>query len=409
MQAVEKREESLVERFTNWLVDSIGQLAQLILLLAVAYAAYKVSPGHVDNTLLDQIWIIGQMIALDVSAPGLARIAKKEREAGNEDRANQLKKISKVLLWMGILTGAEVATFSFFPHIDGNIKNVVSWALMIGRVATALLYMYALHSGGKEDKSLLVQMQEMTAHNKQLEAQQRSQQARYDALEARYTSTLDLQQKQGRQYVDLRDAFNTIKQQHELLVSDYGTLKAQHGDLASTHQTLVSQYTDILTHSQGLEKQVVTLTEERDSLKNILSVMSAKRVSQPAKKEVSQPQEKLSQTPVTRVSRSTKNDSKKVSRSTPVKLSRVDTPEEREAKMEETLQEMRDAGERVSARTLSDKTGYNRNITNAWLKNQNVTVQNDSENEEVETDSEDERDTGEMQIVHIEKYQEETA
>lgn len=395
----QKREESKIEKGTNWLIENISQLSQLILLMAVAYAAYKVSPGHVDITWLDQTWIISQMVALDVSAPGLARIARKEQEAGNVDRATLLRRISKTLLIMGILTGAEVATFSFFPQIDGTFKNVVSWALMIGRVATALLYMYALHSGGKEDKSLLEQVQELTAHNQQLEAQQRNQQARYDTLEARYTSTLDLQQKQGHQYVALRDAFNTIKQQHELLVSDYGTLKSQHGDLASTHQTLVSQYTDVLTHSQHLEKQVVTLTEERDSLKNILSVMSAKQVSQTAKKEVSQPQEKLSQTPVTRVSRSTKNDSKKASHSTPVKLSRVDTPEEREVKMEEALQEMIDAGERVSARTLSDKTGYNRNITNDWLKNRNVTPQNDTS----ETVTDEERDTGELAVVHIEK------
>lgn len=399
----QQREQSRIEKGTNWLIENISQLSQLILLMAVAYAAYKVSPGHVDITWLDQTWIISQMVALDVSAPGLARIARKEQEAGNADRATLLRRISKTLLVMGILTGAEVATFSFFPHFPEELRNIISWALMIGRVATALLYMYALHSGGKEDKSPLVQVQELTAHNQQLEAQQRNQQARYDALEARYTSTLDLQQKQGRQYVDLRDTFNTIKQRHELLVSDYDTLKAQHGDLASTHQTLVSQYTDILTHSQGLEKQVVTLTEDRDNLKNILSAISAKQVSQPAKKEVSQPQEKLSQTPVTRVSRSTKNDSKKVSHSTPVKLSRVDTTEEREAKMEEALQEMTDAGERVSARTLSDKTGYNRNITNDWLKNRNVTPQNDGENDTSETVTDDERDTGELAIVHIEK------
>lgn len=418
-----ERKESRIERFTNWIVESIGQLAQLILLMAVAYAAYKVSPGHADNVLLDQIWIISQMVALDVSAPGLARIAKQERKIGNEERANQLKNIAITLLIMGILTGAEVATFSFFPHFPEELRNIISWALMIGRVATALLYMYALHSGGKEGKSLIEQMQELAAsyeqrlqdlihrhekqsleltrQNKELIAQQKIQEARAKELEDRYTKTLDLQQQQSRQYVKLYDRYQTLEHSHNLLLSDHTNLKTQHTDLASTHQTLVSQYTDVLTHSQEIEKQVMALTEERDSLKNILSVISAKQVSRQEQKQVSQPQEKVSQIPVKKASHSTRNDS--------VKVSQTNSSEEREARLQEALQELVNDGERVSSRTLSEKTGYNRNITNDWLRTQNVTPQNDSKNEKGQTVTEKESDTEEHRVIQIEKYKDVTA
>jgi hypothetical protein len=81
--------------------------------------------------------------------------------------------------------------------------------------------------------------------------------------------------------------------------------------------------------------------------------------------------------------------------------------QERESQLQEAWQELINAGERVSARTLADKTGYNRNITNDWLRSQNMTSQHDSEDETILTNQD--HDTEEHRVIQIEKYKDVTA
>ncbi len=133
-------------RELEWLDDHIElvlrfltKIAEVILLIGVGYAGYKMTVQH-SNETLDRIWIISQILALDLSAPGLFAMAKHAKDDGQEKRAAWATRIAITLVVMSILSMVEGAAEYFFRNIDSNAITIASFAMMIARCAAAVGY-----------------------------------------------------------------------------------------------------------------------------------------------------------------------------------------------------------------------------------------------------------------------------
>lgn len=133
-------------RELEWLDDHIElvlrfltKIAEVILLIGVGYAGYKMTVQH-SNEVLDRIWIISQILALDLSAPGLFAMAKHAKDAGQQSRADWAQRIAITLVVMSILSMVEGAAEYFFRNIDNNALTICSFTMMIARCAAAVGY-----------------------------------------------------------------------------------------------------------------------------------------------------------------------------------------------------------------------------------------------------------------------------
>jgi hypothetical protein len=146
MAAINQQEAA---RFSDleWLDNGIEfalkfftKIAEIVLLIGVGYAGYKLAHRGPSNETLDQVWIVSQILALDLSAPGLFAMVKQARDSGQVERASWARRIAVILIVMSILSMVEGAVEYFLP---GMSKDVITWAsllMMIARCGAAVGY-----------------------------------------------------------------------------------------------------------------------------------------------------------------------------------------------------------------------------------------------------------------------------
>ncbi len=136
-------------RFTDleWLDNSIEfalkfftKVAEVVLLIGVGYAGYKLAHRGPSNDLLDQVWIVSQILALDLSAPGLFAMARQARENDQHERAEWAKCIAITLIVMSILSMVEGAAEYFLPDVPKDFITWASFIMMIARCGAAVGY-----------------------------------------------------------------------------------------------------------------------------------------------------------------------------------------------------------------------------------------------------------------------------
>jgi hypothetical protein len=146
MAAINQQEAA---RFTDleWLDNGIEfalkfftKIAEVILLIGVGYAGYKLAHRGPSNETLDQIWIVSQILALDLSAPGLFAMAKQARDSGQVERAGWARRIAIILIVMSILSMVEGAAEYFLPGISKDFITWASFLMMIARCGAAVGY-----------------------------------------------------------------------------------------------------------------------------------------------------------------------------------------------------------------------------------------------------------------------------
>jgi hypothetical protein len=115
-------------------------IAEVILLIGVGYAGYKLAHRGPSNEALDQVWIISQILALDLSAPGLFAMARQARENDQQERAAWARRIAIILIVMSILSMVEGAAEYYLP---GMSKDFIIWAsflMVVARCGAAVGY-----------------------------------------------------------------------------------------------------------------------------------------------------------------------------------------------------------------------------------------------------------------------------
>src|SRR6266516_1578040 len=124
----------------EYLLKFVTIISELVLLLGLAYAGFKLAHKGATPEILDQIWLVSQVLALDLSAPGLFAMAARAREQQNVERAQWAIRIAIVLIIMSILTMVEGAVTSYIPNIPDDVIRYVTLAMMIIRGSAAVGY-----------------------------------------------------------------------------------------------------------------------------------------------------------------------------------------------------------------------------------------------------------------------------
>lgn len=130
-------------------------ISELVLLIGLGYAGFKLAHKGPTPDILDQIWLVSQVIALDLSAPGLFAMAKQARDNGDEKRAAWATRIAVILIIMSILTMAEGAITSYLSNIPEDVTKYVTLAMMIIRGGASVGYS-VFRRLQKEDRIALV-------------------------------------------------------------------------------------------------------------------------------------------------------------------------------------------------------------------------------------------------------------
>lgn len=142
MATTSRQRDSLdtLEDKIEYLLKFVTIISELVLLLGLAYAGFKLAHRGPMPETLDQIWLVSQVLALDLSAPGLFAMATRAREQGNEKRAKWAIRIAIVLIIMSILTMVEGAVTSYIPNIPQVVILYVTLVMMIIRAVAAVGY-----------------------------------------------------------------------------------------------------------------------------------------------------------------------------------------------------------------------------------------------------------------------------
>lgn len=119
----------------------ISKLAEVVLLIGVGYAGYKIAHKGGTPPTLDEIWLVSQVLALDLSAPGMFASAKAATRAGELERAKWAKAIGISLIAMSILSMCDGAIqYYLVGLIPANIVTWSSLIMTIIRCAAAVGY-----------------------------------------------------------------------------------------------------------------------------------------------------------------------------------------------------------------------------------------------------------------------------
>src|SRR6266496_1853420 len=86
----------------EYLLKFVTIISELVLLLGLAYAGFKLAHKGATPEILDQIWLVSQVLALDLSAPGLFAMAKQARDNNDPERAKWAIRIAGILITMSI-------------------------------------------------------------------------------------------------------------------------------------------------------------------------------------------------------------------------------------------------------------------------------------------------------------------
>lgn len=124
----------------EWILKACSKLAEMVLLIGIGYAGYKMTQHGNTNANIDAIWIVSQILALDLSAPGLLAMAKDAQENGETERAKWAKKIAGIMIVLSILSMVEGAAQYYFHNINGTAIDIASFSMMIARCGAAVGY-----------------------------------------------------------------------------------------------------------------------------------------------------------------------------------------------------------------------------------------------------------------------------
>ena len=116
------------------------KIAEIVLLLGIGYAGYKMSQHGHSNETLDSIWIISQILALDLSAPGLFAMARQAKERQQDERATWARRLAFILIVLSMLSMVEGAAEYYFHGIDPQFIAIASFSMMIARSGAAVSY-----------------------------------------------------------------------------------------------------------------------------------------------------------------------------------------------------------------------------------------------------------------------------
>jgi hypothetical protein len=130
----------ILEDKIEYLLKFVTIISELVLLLGLAYAGFKLAHKGPTPETLDQIWLVSQVLALDLSAPGLFAMAAQARDLGEEKRARWAIRIAIILIVMSILTMVEGAVTSYLPGIPHAAILYVTLTMMIIRGGAAVGY-----------------------------------------------------------------------------------------------------------------------------------------------------------------------------------------------------------------------------------------------------------------------------
>lgn len=107
----------------------ISKLAEVVLLIGVGYAGYKIAHKGGTPPVLDEIWLVSQVLALDLSAPGMFASAKAATRAGELERAKWAKAIGISLIIMSILSMIDGATQYYLVGLVPT--DIITWSSLI--------------------------------------------------------------------------------------------------------------------------------------------------------------------------------------------------------------------------------------------------------------------------------------
>src|SRR6266516_3040209 len=124
----------------EYLLKFVTIISELVLLIGLGYAGFKLAHKGPTPDVLDQIWLVSQVLALDLSAPGLFAMAKQARDNNDPERAKWAIRIAGILITMSILTMAEGAVTSYIPNVPEDITRYITLAMMIIRGGAAVGY-----------------------------------------------------------------------------------------------------------------------------------------------------------------------------------------------------------------------------------------------------------------------------
>ncbi len=135
----------------EWMLKAFMILAEVVLLVGIGYAGYKMAQHGNTNPGVDTVWIVSQIIALDLSAPGLFVMSREARERGDTSRASWATGIAVTLIVLSILSMCEGAIQVYFPLAKGWGMDALSLFLLISRCVGAVCYSVfrRLHKSGR--------------------------------------------------------------------------------------------------------------------------------------------------------------------------------------------------------------------------------------------------------------------
>lgn len=124
----------------EWILKACSKLAEVVLLVGIGYAGYKMTQHGNTNANIDAIWIVSQILALDLSAPGLLAMAKDAQENGETERAKWAKTIAGIMIVLSIFSMIEGAAQYYFHDINAHAIDIASFSMMIARCGAAVGY-----------------------------------------------------------------------------------------------------------------------------------------------------------------------------------------------------------------------------------------------------------------------------
>src|SRR5579884_870512 len=142
-----------VSGLVDWAERLLAILARPTLLACVAYAAYKSVNHQYSNMLFDSIYLIAQVVAFEVAAPGLNTMADEAEFEGNEKRAARLRHTAKVGQWLGIATLVELAIVHL--NIIPGVTPFLSQGMLVARGAASIFFLSATgHKRGEDGQAV---------------------------------------------------------------------------------------------------------------------------------------------------------------------------------------------------------------------------------------------------------------
>lgn len=130
----------------EWFLGLAARAVQPVLFVTVMYSIASTYPGFKSpGTGFDLAMFIIQNGALDVASFGLPKLADQAEREGNEDGANEARKVSKALFWIMISNLVYGGIDHIITGIPDGVKVGVTLIFVIIRAFYAIKYSVVIH------------------------------------------------------------------------------------------------------------------------------------------------------------------------------------------------------------------------------------------------------------------------